>query len=110
MKPHDVQRVGVDLFALKMHTFLTAIDKYSGYFDVQELNSTTSTRDIANLKPWFSRHGIPVTVVSDNGPSFNSEDFKTFSKEWDFTTSHQVLFTRKVMVALKTPPRPSRHC
>ena len=32
----------------------------------------------------FSRHGIPITVISDNGPPLNSADLKTFSKEWDF--------------------------
>ena len=48
------------------------------------MSSTTSTRVTTVLKAWFSRHGIPVTVISDNGPPFNSEDFKTFSKEWDF--------------------------
>ena len=42
------------------------------------------TRVITVLKAWFSRHGIPVTVFSDNGLPFNSEDFKIFSKEWDF--------------------------
>jgi len=25
-----------------------------------------------------------MTLISDNGPPFNSEDFKTFSAEWDF--------------------------
>ena len=63
---------------------LIAVDYYSGYFEVQDMSSTTSTRVITVLKAWFSRHGIPVTVISDNGPPFNSEDFKTFSKEWDF--------------------------
>ena len=33
---------------------------------------------------WFSRHGIAVTIICDNGPPFNSEDFKTFSNQWDF--------------------------
>ena len=48
------------------------------------MKSTTSTRVITVLKSWFSRHGIPVTLISDNGPPFNSEDFKAFSAEWDF--------------------------
>ena len=55
------------------------------------MSGTTSTRVITVLKTWFSRHGIPVTVISDHGPPFNSEDFKTFSKEWDF---HHVISSR----------------
>ena len=89
LKPHDVPnlpwaKVGIDLFVLDRQSFMIAVDYYSGYFEVQDMNSTRSTRVITVLKSWFSRHGIPVTVVSDNGPPFNSEDFKNFSKEWDF--------------------------
>ena len=89
LKPHDVpnwpwQKVGVDLFVLDGQSFLIAVDYYSGYFEVQDMSSTTSNRVITILKAWFSRHGIPVTLISDNGPPFNSEDFQTFSKEWDF--------------------------
>ena len=48
------------------------------------MSNTTSNRVITVLKTWFARHGIPVTVISDNGPPFNSGDFESFSKEWDF--------------------------
>ena len=78
------EKVGVDLFVLDRQSFLIAVDYYSGYFEVQDLSNTTSTRVITVLKAWFSRYDIPVTVISDNGPPFNSADFKTFSKEWDF--------------------------
>ena len=48
------------------------------------MNSTTSTLVITIQKVWFSRHGIPVIVISDNVAPFDSDDFKTFSKEQDF--------------------------
>ena len=88
-KPYDVpdvpcEMVGVDLFVLERQSFLIAVDYFSGYFEVQDMSSTTSTSVITVLKSWFSRHGIPMTLISDNGPSFNSEDFKAFSVEWDF--------------------------
>ena len=89
LKPYDVpdvpwEMVGVDLFVLERQSFLIAVDYFSGYFEVQDMSSTTSTRVITVLKSWFSRHGIPMTLISDNGPQFNSEDFKAFSVEWDF--------------------------
>ena len=89
LKPYDVPDVpweilGVDLLLLERQSFLIAIDYYSGYFEVQDMNSTTSTRVITVLKSWFSRHGIPMTLISDNGLPFSSEDFKAFSAEWDF--------------------------
>ena len=48
------------------------------------MSNTTSNCVITVLKTWFARHGIPVTVISDNGLPFNSGDFESFSKEWDF--------------------------
>ena len=70
------EMVGVDLFVLERQSFLIAVDCYSGYFEVQDMSSTTSPRVITVLKSWFSRHGIPVTLISENGPPFNSEDSK----------------------------------
>ena len=37
------------------------------------------------LKKVFATHGVPKTVQSDNGPPFNSEDFKEFAAEMGFT-------------------------
>ena len=48
------------------------------------MSNTTSNRVITVLKTWFARHGIPVTVISENGPPFNSGDFELFNKELDF--------------------------
>ena len=103
-------KVGVDLFVLDGQSFLIAVDYYSGYFEVQDMSSTTSTCVITVLKAWFSKHGIPATVISDNGPPFNSEDFKTFSRNGIFTMSHQALITHKVMVMLKMQLRLVSHC
>jgi transposase InsO family protein len=36
------------------------------------------------MKEVFSRHGIPETVVSDNGTQYSSREFKMFSMEWGF--------------------------
>ncbi|GFO23819.1 Pol polyprotein [Plakobranchus ocellatus] len=32
----------------------------------------------------FSQHGIPETVMSDNGRQFTSQEFKTFATAWNF--------------------------
>ena len=36
------------------------------------------------LKEQFSRHGIPDTVVSDNGPQLSSQELHEFSLTWEF--------------------------
>ncbi|XP_075533804.1 uncharacterized protein LOC142566808 [Dermacentor variabilis] len=45
---------------------------------------TSSEAVISHLKSIFARHGIPNTVVSDNGPQFVSFAFKHFSSVYGF--------------------------
>ena len=59
------QTVGTDLFEIH---YLLIVDYFSRYPEVIQLTSTTSTAVIRTLKSVFSRHGIPETVRSDNGP------------------------------------------
>ena len=100
------EKVGVDLFEMDRQTFLIAVDYYSGLFEVQDMTSTVASRVITVLKSWFARHGIPITVMSDNGPPFNSESFQEFSDEWDFnhitSSPHHPQSNGKVENAVKT--------
>ena len=48
------------------------------------LRSTTSASVIHKLKTVFSRHGIPESLMSDNGPQFSSQEFYNFSKDYGF--------------------------
>ena len=52
--------------------------------EVQKLTSTTSASVIAFLKPMFAQYGIPVTLVSDNGPQFSSAEMKEFTETYGF--------------------------
>ena len=42
------------------------------------MNSITSTKTIEKLQLIFSTHGLPCTIVTDNGLSFTSIEFKSF--------------------------------
>ena len=39
---------------------------------------------VSKLKMQTARYGIPDVVISDNGPQFDSKQFKTFQQKWQF--------------------------
>ncbi|CAH2097604.1 unnamed protein product [Euphydryas editha] len=78
------QIVASDLFELKGKTYLVIYDSYSGYLDFQELKSQSSYEVIKQLKLWFSVHGVPEELQTDNGTQYMSSEFKNFQKEWKF--------------------------
>nr|XP_022311177.1 uncharacterized protein K02A2.6-like [Crassostrea virginica] len=45
------------------------------------MTSTTSENTINALRHLFSSYGLPVEIVSDNGPQFVSEEYEIFLKE-----------------------------
>ncbi len=46
------------------------------------LKTTMSAVIISQLKKIFAAQGIPVTVISDNGPQFVSEEFEAFLRDY----------------------------
>lgn len=77
------QKVGADIFQFESKNYLLVVDYYSEYFEVSPINSYNSQTVITQFKSIFCRHGIPVQIMSDNGPPFNSLDFKKFCHSWD---------------------------
>lgn len=78
------QVVATDLFTWNNSDYIVTVDYYSRYLEVEKINSLTSTTVIKKLKATFARHGIPQTVVSDNGPCYSSQEFRAFAHAWDF--------------------------
>lgn len=58
--------------------FLILIDAYSKWPEVKIMPNMSSTMLIKTLREIFAEQGLPDTVVSDNGSSFVSEEFKQF--------------------------------
>lgn len=44
------------------------------------MSSTTSAAVIKTVRELFATHGIPDSIVSDNGPEFTSNEFQSFVK------------------------------
>ena len=89
MQSHQIpdrpwSKIATDLFTLHSKNYITVVDYFSDFIEVSELQDTTSTSVIQALKEQFSRHGIPDTVVSDNGSQFSSQEFHEFALSWEF--------------------------
>ncbi|KAK3709329.1 hypothetical protein QZH41_006930 [Actinostola sp. cb2023] len=59
--------------------FLVVVDACSKWLEVHLMNSTTSTATIEKLRETFANHGLPKTIVSDNGSNFTSAEFEQFT-------------------------------
>ena len=61
--------------------FLVLVDAYSKWLEVHVMKSTTSTATIEKLREIFAMHGLPKTVVSDNGTNFSNNEFELFMSQ-----------------------------
>ena len=59
-------------------TYFVICDAFSKWLEVFPMQRTTSDRVINILLSLFARWGMPLQLVSDNGPQFTSEEFKGF--------------------------------
>ena len=74
--------IGADLCQVGSENFLVLVDYFSGFWEIDPLTEVTTTGVIRIMRRQFARYGIPVRVVSDNGPQFASQAFRTFASEW----------------------------
>jgi len=81
-----LQKVATDMFVYKGRTYLLVVDYYSSYVEIAKLDTVTSSDIIIHLKSIFTRHGIPETVVSDNGPQYAAQEFVKFAENQGFTS------------------------
>ncbi|XP_046563230.1 uncharacterized protein K02A2.6-like [Haliotis rubra] len=79
---HPWEKVGSDIFTIEGRNYLVTTDYYSNFFELDFLPDTTSETVLHKLKHHFARHGIPRVIISDGGPQFTSEKFKTFCETW----------------------------
>ena len=58
--------------------FLIIVDAHSKWVEIFKTKGTSSEDTIRCLQHAFSMFGLPVSIVSDNGPCFTSAEFKNF--------------------------------
>ena len=58
--------------------FLVLVGAYSKWLDVIAMKSITTTAMVDQLQLIFATHGLPKTLVTDNGRSFTSKELQSF--------------------------------
>ena len=107
---HPWQRIAADLFEWKQQNYLLIVDYYSRFIEIAKLTTTTAEQVIRHLKSNFARHGIPVEVITDNGPSFWQSCLKFLQVPMVSFTKQAAQHSHKVMGKLKEPFKQSREC
>ena len=65
----------------KGHMLFIIVDAHSKWIDAHIMQSITASQTIEKLRIIFANHGLPRKVVTDNGSSFTSAEFRTFLSE-----------------------------
>ena len=77
------QVVASDCFECEGQHYLVLADLYSEYIEIKKLRALSTSTLIEQLKHVFAIQGIPVSLISDNGPNYASVEFSKFAKAWD---------------------------
>ena len=85
------QIVSTDLFNVKKDVYLVVVDNLTKYWDLVQLNDTDAESTILQMKKIFARQGVPVVMISDNGPRYACKEFKGVFKELELSSLY--LFT-----------------
>ena len=81
---YPFQQVCSDYFELDGATYVTMVDRYSGWPSVHYFPRGTANSQalIDTLRDWFMLFGIPEELSSDGGLTYVSQDTQDFFKAW----------------------------
>ena len=60
---------------------LVLVDYFSRFCKIEIMRSTTSEKIIECLEETFTTHGLPLSVISGNGPQFRSDAFERYVED-----------------------------
>ena len=81
MKSHPIlhypgQFVSQDLCMFESHTYLITTDHYIDFIEVNKVADTLANPTVIKTEAHFTRHGVPETILTDNGPQFIATEFE----------------------------------
>ena len=76
---HPWLKLASDIFHFNGTDYLLVVDYISCFPVIRRLSSQTSKAVIEQLKSIFAEYGVPDTLITDNGPCYDSKEFKSFT-------------------------------
>ena len=78
---HTWHRIHIDYAGpFEGRIILIIVDAHSKYIDAHVVASATTSATITKLRHTFAVLGLPITIVSDNGSCFTSDEFEQFCR------------------------------
>lgn len=74
------ERIHIDFFYFQQRQFFLIYDSYSKWVELFLMKKTVASEVLEKLRCVFGTFGLPVEMVSDNGPPFKSHTVKAFCK------------------------------
>lgn len=74
------KRLHADFAQLYGKYYIVVVDAYSKWVEAEEIRSTSALETIKFFRSLFAKFGLPEQLVTDNGPPFQSMEFKEFCK------------------------------
>ncbi|XP_064462979.1 uncharacterized protein K02A2.6-like [Ornithodoros turicata] len=65
----------MDLFTYNQEKYVVKVDFYSFFFEVKKLRTTPASTIIKFCRTTFATHGLPIALITDNGPPFSGTEF-----------------------------------
>lgn len=72
--------IHMDLLTIQNEKFLTIVDAFSKYAQAYYLRDGTAISVVQALLRFCTHHGIPITIVTDNGPEFTNQLVAEFAR------------------------------
>lgn len=75
-KPFEI--IHMELFTVHNEKYVTFIDVFTKYGQAYNLQDGTAISILQALLKFCTHHGVPLTIITDNGPEFTNQLFSEF--------------------------------
>lgn len=75
-RPFEI--IHMDLFTVQNEKYLTIVDVFSKYAQAYHLRDGTAISILQAVLKFSTHHGLPLTIVTDNGTEFTNQLFNEF--------------------------------